>query len=322
MKSFLAALLLPGLACAAILPDAIGTFQRGAVSQPALADRPVWEEMGLKSSESAAYAGGSTKFTVTVWQLQDTTGGLAAFEWQRPGDAKPAGAEKYAAQTNDSLLVLHGNYLLHFNGYKPSKEELDALEGSLTHVDGTSFPVLAGYIPDTGLVANSERYILGPAALARFVPSIPPSVAGFHMGAEAQAAVFHNDKGYLTLAIFNYPTPQIAMQRIAEFQKVSGAMVKRSGPLVAVALAPPDPDFAERVLGQVRYQAEITRDEYVPTRRDNIGDLIINVFVLIGILLAFSAVSGLAVGGVRALLRRGRPAGEADAMITLHLENR
>ena len=282
----------------------------------------MWEEYGPEGLRTAAYAGGSAKFTATAWQLQDTTGGLAAFEWQRPADAKPSAAGKYAAETKDSLLVLHGNYLLRFSGYKPSKEELDAVKGSLSHVDGTSFPVLPGYIPAAGLVANSERYILGPAALARFVPAIAPSVAAFHMGAEAQAGVFHNDKGDLTLAIFNYPTPQIAMQRLPEFQKVPGAMVKRSGPLVAVVLAPPDADFAERVLGQVRYQAEITRDEYVPTRRDNIGDLIINVFVLIGILLAFAAVSGLALGGVRALLRRGRPAGEADAMITLHLENR
>ena len=65
-------------------------------------------------------------------------------------------------------------------------------------------------------------------------------------------------------------------------------MVKRSGPLVAVIVSPPDPDAAERLLGQVRYQAEVTRDEYVPTRRDNIGNLVINVFILIGLLLSFA----------------------------------
>ena len=121
------------------------------------------------------------------------------------------------------------------------------------------------------------------------------------------------------MAIFRYPTPQIAMLRIPEFEKLPGVVAKRSGPLVAVIVSPPDPDYAEKLLSQVRYQAEVTRDEYVPTRRDNIGDLVINAFILIGILLAFSVVSGFALGGFRALRRRTRHGEEPDAMITLHL---
>jgi hypothetical protein len=109
------------------------------------------------------------------------------------------------------------------------------------------------------------------------------------------------------------------MQRIPEFEKLSGALVKRSGPMVAMVLAPPDPDYAENLLAQVRYQAQVTLDEYVPTRRDNIGDLVINAFVLIGILLAFAIVSGFALGGFRALRRHSRHGEEADALITLHL---
>ena len=96
-------------------------------------------------------------------------------------------------------------------------------------------------------------------------------------------------------------------------------MVKRTGPMIAVVLSPPDPDFAEHVLGQVHYQAEITRDEYVPTQRDNIGNLLYNAFVLIGILLAFAVVSGIVFGGVRSFRHRGKKGEEADAMITLGL---
>src|ERR1022692_149884 len=112
------------------------------------------------------------------------------------------------------------------------------------------------------------------------------------------------------------------MQRIGEFQNLTCALAKRSGPLVAMVLAPPDPDYAEKLLSQVRYQAEVTLDEYVPSRRDNIGDLVINAFVLIGILLAFAVISGLALGGYRALRRHSRHGEEADAMISLHLSER
>jgi hypothetical protein len=87
-----------------------------------------------------------------------------------------------------------------------------------------------------------------------------------------------------------------------------------------VVLEPANPDAAERLLSQVRYEAAVTLSERVPTRKDNIGDLVLNAFKLIGVLLAFMIASGLAFGGLRALSRRG--AKDGDAMIALHLEDR
>jgi hypothetical protein len=319
MKFLLTAILLPTLATAAILPDAIGSFQRGSTSKPAISDQPIWAEYGLRSSETSAYQNDTAKFTVTVWQLADTTGSMAAFQWQRPAAAVPSTAAKMAVETPDSVLLVAGNYLLSVAGYKPSKEELDALTGSLHNVDTTVLPVLSTYLPSDGLVAGSERYILGPVALQKFAPGISPSLAAFRFGAEAQLGVFHNPKGDAQMLIFSYPTPQIAMQRIVEFQKLVGAAAKRSGPMVSVVLNPPDPDYAENLLSQVRYQAQVTADEYVPSQRDNIGNLVVNAFVLIGILLVFALISGFALGGFRALRKRARHGEEADAMITLHL---
>ena len=319
MRFLLSALLLPSLASAAILPDAIGAYQRGNASKPAISDQAIWTEYGLKDSETAVYQNGTAKFTATVWQLQDTTGSLAAFQWQRPAGATPSTAAKMATETPDSVFLVYGNYLLSFAGYKPSKEELDAVEGGLHNVDFTVLPVVSSYLPSSGLVSNSERYIVGPASLQKFAPGISPSLAAFHFGAEAEMGVFHNAKGDAPLLIFNYPTPKIAMQQLEAFQNLSGAMAKRSGPMVAVVLAPPDADNAEKLLSQIHYQAEVTADEYVPTQKDNIGNLVVNAFVLIGILLAFAVVSGIALGGIRALRRKARHGEEADAMITLHL---
>src|ERR1041384_1126619 len=121
------------------------------------------------------------------------------------------------------------------------------------------------------------------------------------------------------MAIFNYPTHQIAMDRVAEFERIPGAMVRRSGPLVSVVVGSGDSDFSEKLLSQVRFQAEVTRDEYVPTKRDNIGNLLLNAFILIGILLALCLSAGIMVGGVRAVRRRVRKGEEADAVITLDL---
>src|ERR1700728_4672205 len=247
---------------------------------------------------------------------------MAAFEWLRPADAVPSGLARLAAGAPTGGIGVHGNYLLRFEGYRPTSPFLTTVIGGLKQVDNSPLPTLVDYLPSQDLAPNSERYIEGPAGLQKFAPGIPPSTAAFHMGAEGQLGDFHAPGGDLRLVVFNYPTPQIAKLQTAEFQKISGTMVKRSGPLVAVVLSPTNPDAAEKLLSLIRYQADITLDERVNTRRDNIGNLVINAFVLIGILLIFASVGGLAFGSVRAFLRRGGRGEAADAMIVLHLQDR
>jgi len=320
MKIAAGLLCFAGLVHAAIWPDAIGAFHRVSTAPVTLDDRGLWDEYGLKESETARYENAGESFTATGYRLQDTTGAMAAFQWQRAAKSTPSTLAPLAAETASGALLVRGNYVLGFEGRKPEPAELTALFDTLRNVDETSLPPLPRYLPAADLVPNTQRYITGPAGLQKFDPAIPPSVAGFHFGAEAQLGVFHSPKGDMTLAIFNYPTHQIAMQKEGEFTKLAGAVVKRSGPLLAVVLAPPDADTAERILAQVRFEANVTRDEYVPTKRDNIGNLVINAFELIGILLAFAVCSGLALGGFRAFRRRRRGGEEADALLTLHID--
>src|SRR6266849_2609312 len=215
-------------------------------------------------------------------------------------------------------MLAHGNYLLVFQGYKPKIADLEPLLQRLPKLDQAPLPSLRGNLPAGGLVPNSERYIVGPLGLEAFYPGIPAGVAAFHVGSEAQIGTFRQGGGEMKLAIFSFPTPNIARDRLADMQKLPGAVAKRSGPLVAVILSPPNADDAERLLSQVRYQASISWSQYVPSRRDNIGDLIINAFILIGVLLAFSTAAGLAFGGLRLLTKRSGK-GEHDAVIVLHL---
>jgi hypothetical protein len=162
--------------------------------------------------------------------------------------------------------------------------------------------------------------VTGPAALRAFLPGIPASAAALQLGAEAQSAVFHSSKGEVTLAVFNYPTPQIAMKQLPKFEK-SGLAAQRSGPLVSVAVsAAADPELAAELLSKVRYEAQVTRPEHIPTLRDNIGNLVINAFILIGILLSITLAAGLAVGALRAFQRRGGRDPDADTVISLHLQ--
>jgi hypothetical protein len=321
MKFFFA-LLVPVLCSAAILPDTLGPFHRSTTAVPKLSDQTVWDEYGLKEAESSTYVNENPHFTATAYRFADTTGAMAAFEWLRPADSTPSKMGDMAAESSKGLLVSYGNYVLYFDGYKPTPDELMPVFGSWHNVDGTPLPTWVGFFPSQGLIPNSLRYVLGPASLAKFEPEISPSVAGFHLGTEAQYGIFHGPKGNMALAVFNYPTPQIAMEKLGDFEKVPGAVVKRTGPLIAVLLSPPDADAAERLLAQVRYDVQVTLNERVPGTTDNPGNMLLAIFTLAGILIVFCVIAGLFVGGFRAVLFGRRKGVEAEPMILLHLEQR
>ena len=322
LMRLLSTLFLPVLAGAAVWPETFGEYQRVSRTPAPVIDRALWDELGFQEAEQAVYTSGQQKFEAKAQRFLDTTGAMAAFQAQRPADAKPYSVETLAVETRDGALIAFGNYLFAFDGHKPSQEQLKALYGVLPKLEQASLPGLIEQLPEQGLVPNSGRYIVGPEGLANFEPSIPPATAGFHMGTEAQAGVYNTPAGEMKLTVFSFPTPQIAQQRVPEFEKIAGAMVKRSGPLVAITVAPPDPNAAERLLAQMRYEATITWSEHVPTQRDNVGDLVINAFILVGLLLVFAFVSSVAFGGLRVLWRRRRGGEEAESMILLHLGDR
>ena len=306
---------------AGIWPAQFGPARLVSTKTVTLSNQGLWSEYGLQEAEQALYKSDAESFTATAYRLQDSTAALGAFDWQRPQDAKQSQLGQLAVETPSQTMLAHANYLLVFERYKPQVADLASLFQSLPKLDQAPLPTLPGYLPTAGLVPNSQRYVVGPVGLAAFDSGIPAGVAAFHLGSEAQIGAFRTPSGEMKLAIFNYPTPTIARERLSEMQKLPGAIVKRSGPLVAVILSPVSADDAERLISQVRYQAAISWDEYVPSRRDNIGNLIINAFIMIGILLAFSTVAGFAFGGFRILARRVRK-DDSEAMTVLNLGNR
>jgi hypothetical protein len=310
-------------ALAAIWPEQFGTFTRASTGPAPVADKAIWDEYGLQESEQASFSSASGKFSAEAYRLKDPTGAMAAFQWQRPAAATKSSLASLAVQTPTGVVFAFHNYLFRFEGYKPSPEELAPLLNGLARLDQGSLPALAGYLPKEGLSPNSERYVLGPVSLEKFEPRIPPSVAAFHLSTEAQLGKFTMPGGEMTLAVLSYPTPNLARDRASAFSRIPKAVVKRSGPLVAVIVAPPNADDAERLLAKIQYQAAISWNERMPIARDNIGNLILNVFNLTGLLLLFCAGAGLAFGGIKYFSRRllRRWVGD-DPMILLHLQDK
>ena len=306
-------------AYAELLPERFGNYTRDAMKPIAVSDRPIWDEYGFDAAEQATYKSGSNRMEATAYRLKDPTGALAVFEWLRPADAKPLKLAAYAAASGNNSLILMGNYVLSFQGNRPTPADLKQIFIYLPKYDQSSLPSLRNNVPMNNLIANSERYVLGPAALQKFEPRIAPSLAAFHLGAEAQLARYKTKNGESQLAIFTYPTPQMARERLGAFQKIAGVVAKRSGPLVAVIVSPADADDAERLLAQVKYEPAIIWSQKIPEPQGNPGDLLMGIGVLSGVLIVLSLLFGFFLGGFRVALARFGLGSARETFTSLHL---
>jgi hypothetical protein len=328
MKSFIllsasALLLIPAAAFPAMFPETAGHWKLTASAAAKVPDLKVWREYGLKDSQTATYSDAGAEWTISGYRFDEATGAMAAFDAARPADAKVVKLDHIgvpnAAGNASEELVAAGNYLFVIDGgYKPTPEELNHFFGTVPRYSRSPLPTLPKYMP-AGAEPNSERYIVGPESLARFLPRVPLSTAAFHFNAEAEIAKYGPPGKETTLVVFTYPTMEMARDRYPHFRQVPGAVAKRTGPLVAVTLDPSTPDAAEKLLAKVKYEADVTMSQHVPTLRDNPVNLFWNIMILCGILAAFCVVSGLVVGCLRLLVRRAGADGEGDAMISLHL---
>ncbi len=308
---------------AAIFPDQVGAFKKGAPKTIGIPDQALYDEFGLDATEAAEYTAPGKRFLATAWRLHDPTGALALFESRRPPGAAPAAITKLSCSTSDGIIFAFGNYVFQLTGAVPEMPALKELYGHLPKLDQSALPVLMTYLPPETLIPNSERYIVGPVSLQRYAPRISPSAAAFHLGPEAHLGRYRTPKGSMTLVIFAYPTPAMARERSDEFQKIPDTLVRRVGSLAAVILNPPDLDAAERLLAKVHYDQNLTWNEKVPTNEaKGMAKMLVNVFVLAGVLLLLCVITGIGFGGFRVLARRMGGKSAEETMIMLHLSDK
>jgi hypothetical protein len=292
-------------ACAAIWPEHLGPFQRNSAATVTTGDAQA-SEYGLETAERADYGA----FQVTALRFKDTTGAYAA-----------------ALDTSTKRSLRVGNYLVQCDGKCP--QDLPQLaDKSLPQVSHTSIPTLDTYLPPKGLIAHSERYILGPVGLKTNASDVPAAAVDFDFGTEGQIARYRTPGGTVSLAIFSYPTPSMARQQLPQFEKIAGATAKRTGPFVAVVTGPPSTSrAAQKLLDSVNYQGVVAENERPPVKPlelkpETAGQMILAVFTLAALLLGFCLLSGLAVGGTLRIARRFGYSGAEGSLITLHLEGK
>lgn len=297
----------------------------------------VLKEYGFSGAETATYTrADGRRLTVKAATFNDATGAYGAFTFYRHPEMTTEQIGTKAASANRRILFFRDNVLIDANFDRVtgmSAAELRDLAAQLPAAKGAAgnLPNLPEYLPKNDAVQNSAKYILGPQALLATKIPLSPEQVDFSHEPEILTQNYSTKSGPLTLMVIAYPTPQIAGERLRVLQSAAQAspnsfLVRRSGPLVDVVTGTIGSSEAQALLNSVNYEAEVTWNEATSmSKRDNIGNLIVAIFTLIGILLLVGLIFGIFFGGIRVLLTRVFPRGgfarsEDNDIIRLHLE--
>jgi hypothetical protein len=344
---------------AAVLPTEFAGWQiKGAVTRsddPAAADaanEPVLREYGFQRLEKASYTRDDGRnLVIKAAVFADASGAYGAFTYYYSEEMGQETIGGQAAFLNNRVLFYQGNVLVDAVFDRTSvmsASQLRQLAGllPLPADNKDKLPSLPTRLPkaaDKNVEKNTTKYILGPVALDRVGSPLPSAMVDFKSGAEVVMARYAATAGDATLMLIEYPTPQIAAERlrqidashqitqqqpgVAPILDVGPFFDARTGPIIVIAAGPLSKSEARSLMSAISYEADVTWNEntYV-TKKDNLANFLFNAIVLCGIVVGLALVAGVAFGGLRVLVKRYFPDSVFDRretmeFISLHLED-
>lgn len=339
----------------AILPQAFAGWElSGTVktsTDPAVADSTnarLLQEYRFADLATATYTRDDGRtLKIRAARFADASGAFGAYTFYLQPNMTKEQIGDQGASLGDRVLFYRGHVLIDAQFSLESAmsgAELRELAGTLPRPSGNSgnLPSFIQFLPQRDYIANTQKYVMGPVALAAIAAPVPADEVDFADSAEVSLAHYQTSSGEATLMLISYPTPQIAAERLRKIdaahhlaqQPSSGISTiqgsgtffdKRTGPIVAIAAGGISDSDAKSLLGRVNYEASVTWN--TPSDTAQVHDLymlILNIVVLCAILAGLAIIAGVAFGGFRILMKRLYPDKVFDRpeqmeFISLHL---
>jgi hypothetical protein len=310
-----------------LLPKQFGKWVSGGgpadESKVLAADNPVTQEAGRIAQEFGWYSDGKRSMRVLLEEFRDPSGAYQAYTARLSTKLNPSTVAPLTAAGNDQLIALVGNRVVRIWQISSATDAdlkllLDFVSQSANR---TPLPPVRSYLPEQQLIQGTQRYALGPAGFDAALTSlneekfaaITPEI-GFTTGAEAMLASYQSERNNKSqeLLIIDYPTPQIAEQRLHHIQRMlsanpglAGATVERKASLLSVVLSPVSTEAAAKLRDDIHYETSVTWNEPSQTLTDPPWLLVVKaIFVGTLAFCGIAIVMGIAFGGVRVLTKR------------------
>jgi len=308
-----------------------GTVQTSADSATAdPTNAAVLKEYGFSDFAFATYTRDDGRtLKLRAARFADASGAFGAYTFYLRPDMTKEDFGDQGVSIGDRALFYRGQVLIDAQFSKEtamSAAELRVLAGTLPRPGGSlgNLPSFIEFLPHRDYIRNTQKYVMGPIALATMEPPVSADLVDFGASSEVSIAHYSTPSGEATLMLISYPTPQLAADHLRRIDSAhqlaqpqagvatiggSGTFFdKRTGPIVAIAAGGISDSDAKSLLGKVNYEASVTWN--TPSESAQVRDLymlILNIVVLCAILAGLAIIAGVAFGGIRILMKRFYP---------------
>jgi len=320
----------------ATLPDQFGSWQaNGPAKTLQLQDLgnnwaqgtngdKVLKESGLTRIEQRAYRNGNDTATFRVFTLRDPSSAYEFYTFLLAPGMRNIGLGEDSVLSQYDARFLVGNLVVQVSLSPNTKPE--TLTGILkplkASADQTPFPPLKSYLPEHWRIFASEKYALGPEAFRASMTSLDQgayadlaSEIGFQDGAETMMARYQGEHGSGVLLLIEYPTPQLAENRLHHLEqalpaaaKHAGVNVQRKASMLSLVFAATSAMHAQAIRDEVNYATEVTWNEPHQTATDPpLVYMMFKIFLFTTLFLVLATVAGIAFGGFRVLIKHWLP---------------
>jgi hypothetical protein len=339
---------------ASLLPQDFAGWQMQGSAQtstdPRAADSSnaaILREYRFATLASASYSRDDGRtLKIRAARFADASGAFGAYTFYLQPDMTREQIGDQAASSGQHVLFYRGDVLVDAvfsQETAMSGAELRELAGDLPRPSGSSgnLPTFIQFMPRQGYVPQTEKYVMGPAALAALTAPIGADLVDFGASSEVTLGRYNTPSGNATLMLVSYPTPQLAAEHlkridaahhldqpqegVSSIESASSFFDKRTGPIIAIASGPISDADAKSLLGKVNYEASVTWN--TPAANHEVHELyslVLNIVVLCAIIGGLAIIAGFAFGGFRVLMKKLYPDRVFDRpeqmeFISLHL---
>ena len=279
----------------------------------------LWKETGRTPGEFCEYSSGDAKIQVSLQKYHDPSSAYEMYTALIRPEMHPSMLNRTSGVDGDRVFVLVGSSILEVRPTTAiSTADLVTLVDAVSaHADQTPLPPIRTYLP-RGFSDGTQRYARGSAAFRNAIATLKRdefanlvSELGFNVNAEAMLAHYRQGKEEAVLLLIDYPTPQLAEQRLRHLEqlispaaKQAGTTIERKSSLLSIVLKPSSLAYGNTVRRAVNYETEVTWNEPHQTLTDPpLMSTLVVIILSTGLFMVVAVVMGAAFGGVRVLAK-------------------
>ncbi|HZT71455.1 MAG TPA: DUF6599 family protein [Terriglobia bacterium] len=264
-------------------------------------------EYGVTRVEIRTYRRENQTLQAVVEKAPDPSSAYGLLTFYQNTLMKPEKGMKLVMVGPDQALLARGAFFARV--MRPAKISDEDFHSALMAIAGEApsaddMALLPPSLPPQGIIPGSLKYVLGPVAMQRALPSFPADLVGFQKGAELEAAQYEHAGGPLTLIFIDYPTNSIARECFGAMTQRLG-INEKSGPdalygkitgsFVLLVQDAPSKLVADHLMGRLTIEREVSWDQPPPgsTTVVQMLRLIVGNIVLVLLLIGMAALAGI-----------------------------